>query len=95
MRRAKVVRCTRGAIYDVVLDLRPDSPTFKQWIAVVLTAENRNMVYVPEGCAHGFLTLETRPKFFIRCRSSTIRNRLAECGGMIRHFGLLGRTKWK
>jgi dTDP-4-dehydrorhamnose 3,5-epimerase len=54
----KVVRCTRGAIYDVVLDLRPQSPTFRDWIAVVLTAENRNMVYVPEGCAHGFLTLK-------------------------------------
>lgn len=54
----KLVRCTKGAIYDVVLDLRPQSPTFKNWIAVVLTAENRNTVYVPEGCAHGFLTLE-------------------------------------
>jgi dTDP-4-dehydrorhamnose 3,5-epimerase len=54
----KLVRCTRGAIYDVVLDLRPPSPTFKDWIAVVLTAEKRNMVYVPEGCGHGFLTLE-------------------------------------
>lgn len=54
----KLVRCTRGAIHDVVLDLRSDSPTFREWIAVVLTAENHNMVYVPEGCAHGFLTLE-------------------------------------
>ena len=54
----KLVRCTRGAIYDVVLDLRPKSPTFRDWIAVVLTAEKRNMVYVPEGCGHGFLTLE-------------------------------------
>jgi len=54
----KLVRCTKGAIYDVVLDLRPQSTTFKNWIAVVLTAENRNAVYVPEGCAHGFLTLE-------------------------------------
>jgi len=54
----KLVRCTRGAIYDVVLDLRPKSPTRRSWIAVVLTAEKRNMVYVPEGCAHGFLTLE-------------------------------------
>ena len=60
----KVVRCTRGAIYDVVLDLRPQSPTFKSWIAVVLTAENRDMVYVPEGCAHGFLTLEDRSEVF-------------------------------
>ena len=54
----KVVRCNKGAIYDVILDLRRQSPTFKQWIAVVLTAEKRNMIYVPEGCAHGFLTLE-------------------------------------
>ena len=51
----KLVRCTKGAIYDVVVDLRPDSPTFKTWIAVVLTAANRNMLYVPEGCGHGFL----------------------------------------
>lgn len=55
---AKLVRCIKGAIYDVVLDLRPDSPTFRDWIAVVLTADKRNMVYVPEGCAHGFLTVE-------------------------------------
>ena len=60
----KVVRCTRGAIYDVVVDLRPDSPTFKDWIAVVLTAEKRNMVYVPEGCGHGFLTLEDETEVF-------------------------------
>lgn len=55
---AKLVRCNKGAIYDVVLDLRPDSPTFKDWIAIVLTADKRNMIYVPEECAHGFLTLE-------------------------------------
>jgi len=60
----KLVRCTQGAIYDVVLDLRPESPTFKGWIAVVLTAEKRNMVYVPEGCAHGFLTLEDQSEVF-------------------------------
>jgi len=61
---AKVVRCTRGSIYDVLVDLRPDSPTFKEWIAVVLTAEKRNMVYVPEGFAHGFLTLEDNTEVF-------------------------------
>jgi dTDP-4-dehydrorhamnose 3,5-epimerase len=55
---SKLVRCTRGAIYDVVVDLRPHSPTFKHWVAVVLTASNQHMVYVPEGCGHGFLTLE-------------------------------------
>jgi len=60
----KLVRCTRGAIYDVVLDLRPESPTFRQWCAVTLTAEKRNMVYVPQGCAHGFLTLADGSEVF-------------------------------
>ncbi|HJT24348.1 MAG TPA: dTDP-4-dehydrorhamnose 3,5-epimerase [bacterium] len=54
---AKVVRCTMGAIYDVILDLRPQSPTFKQWFAVELSAENRKELYIPEGVAHGFQTL--------------------------------------
>ena len=53
----KLVRCTRGAIYDVALDLRRHSPTFKHWLAVVLSAENRGMLYIPGGCAHGLLTL--------------------------------------
>ena len=58
------MRCTRGAIHDVVIDLRPSSPTFKKWIAVMLSAENRSMVYVPEGCAHGFLTLVDETEVF-------------------------------
>ena len=61
---SKLVRCTRGAIFDVVLDLRAQSPAFKEWVALVLTAENRNAVYVPEGCAHGFLTLEDESEVF-------------------------------
>jgi len=60
----KLVRCTRGAIYDVVLDLRPGSHTYKQWTSVFLTAENRNMIYVPKGCAHGFLTLQNDTEVF-------------------------------
>ncbi len=54
---AKLVRCTAGAIYDVLVDLRPLSPTFKSWVGVELSAENRKMIYVPEGFSHGFLTL--------------------------------------
>lgn len=54
----KVVRCTMGSIYDVVVDLRPGSTTYRQWLGVELTAENRRMLYIPEGCAHGYLTLE-------------------------------------
>ncbi len=53
----KVVRCTQGAIYDVLLDLRPDSPSYARWVAVPLSADNRRAVYVPRGCAHGFQTL--------------------------------------
>jgi dTDP-4-dehydrorhamnose 3,5-epimerase len=54
---AKIVCCTKGALYDVVVDLRRDSPTYMQWTAVELTAANRRMIYVPEGCAHGSQTL--------------------------------------
>jgi len=53
----KIVRCTRGSVYDVVIDLRPDSKTFKNWIAVTLTEKAGNSMYIPDGCAHGFLTL--------------------------------------
>jgi dTDP-4-dehydrorhamnose 3,5-epimerase len=56
-REAKVVSCTRGAIYDVVLDLRPDSPTYLCWDRAELTMTNRRMFYIPEDCAHGFQTL--------------------------------------
>jgi dTDP-4-dehydrorhamnose 3,5-epimerase len=60
----KLVRCTRGAVYDVVVDLRPESLTFRQWCAIELTADNRTMVYVPEGFAHGFETLEDFSEVF-------------------------------
>lgn len=54
----KVIRCTRGALFDVIIDMRSNSPTFKQWIGVELSASNYRMLYVPEGFAHGFVTLQ-------------------------------------
>ncbi|MGX5687499.1 dTDP-4-dehydrorhamnose 3,5-epimerase [Arcticibacter tournemirensis] len=54
----KLVRCTRGSIYDVIVDLRSDSDTFRQWIGVELSANDYRMLYVPEGFAHGFITLK-------------------------------------
>jgi dTDP-4-dehydrorhamnose 3,5-epimerase len=54
----KLVSCVRGAIYDVIIDLRPNSSTYTQWIVAELTALNYRSVYVPEGCAHGFQTLD-------------------------------------
>ena len=54
----KLVRCTQGAIYDVIVDLRPNSPTYLRWTAVELTAQNHKALYIPQGFAHGFQTLE-------------------------------------
>jgi dTDP-4-dehydrorhamnose 3,5-epimerase len=53
----KLVRCTQGAIYDVIVDIRPESPTFKQWIGVELSSSNHRMLFVPQHFAHGFITL--------------------------------------
>jgi dTDP-4-dehydrorhamnose 3,5-epimerase len=55
---AKLVRCTRGAVYDVIVDLRPDSPAFRRWLGVELSAENRRALYVPRGFGHGFQSLQ-------------------------------------
>ncbi len=53
----KVVRAVRGAVFDVTVDLRPGSPTYRQWVGVELSADNHRMLYVPRGCAHGYQTL--------------------------------------
>ncbi|MFO0429425.1 MAG: dTDP-4-dehydrorhamnose 3,5-epimerase [Planctomyces sp.] len=60
----KVVRCTRGLIFDVVVDLRPDSPTFCQWVGDTLSCENHKAFYIPEGCAHGFQTVADNSEVF-------------------------------
>ena len=61
---AKLVRCTMGAIYDVIIDLRPSSLTFKKWYAAELSSKNYKMLYIPEGFAHGYLTLEDNSEVF-------------------------------
>jgi dTDP-4-dehydrorhamnose 3,5-epimerase len=60
----KLIRCTRGGLLDVIIDLRPDSAGYKRWIGVELTAENRKALYVPRGFAHGFQTLEDDTEAF-------------------------------
>jgi dTDP-4-dehydrorhamnose 3,5-epimerase len=60
----KLVRCTRGSVYDVIIDLRPDSSTYKKWLGVTLSAGNHKMLYVPEGFAHGYQTLEDDTEIF-------------------------------
>jgi len=76
--QAKIVRCTRGSLFDVIVDLRPDSATFKQWDAVELTADNRRMLYMPEGIAHGYLTLEDGTEAYYHASSPWVRE--AESG---------------
>ena len=66
---AKLVRCTRGALFDVAVDVRPESPTYLRWVGVELAADTYRMLYVPEGCAHGYLTLEdhTEVIYLVSC----------------------------
>ena len=61
---AKLVRCTRGAIFDVLIDLRRESASFRRWFGVDLSAENGRMLYVPDRCAHGYQTLEKRTEVY-------------------------------
>lgn len=74
----KLIRCTRGAIYDVIIDLRPESPTFKKWFGVKLTEDNYKMLYVPENFANGFLTLEDNSEAYYM--TTQVYNATAERG---------------
>lgn len=60
----KVVRCIKGAVFDVIIDLRPDSPTYREWFGIELTESNCKMLYVPEDFAHGYQTLEQNTEVF-------------------------------
>ena len=61
---AKIVRCIRGKVYDVIIDLRPKSPTYLRWAGFELSSENRKMLYVPESFSHGYLTLADNTELF-------------------------------
>lgn len=65
--QAKLVRCTLGEVYDVAVDLRRSSPTFKQWFGVILSAENKKQFYIPKGFAHGFAVLSDTAEFQYKC----------------------------
>ncbi|MDP2647999.1 MAG: dTDP-4-dehydrorhamnose 3,5-epimerase [Candidatus Yanofskybacteria bacterium] len=87
---AKLIRCTKGALYDVALDLRPDSPTYKQWFGVELTEDNQKQLYIPEGLAHGFITLKEDTEAFYMV--SECYHPEAEKG--VRHDDPAFKIKW-
>lgn len=65
--QGKLVRVVQGAVYDVAVDLREDSPSFGQWVGVELSAENKRQLWVPEGCAHGFYVITPSAEFIYKC----------------------------
>lgn len=76
--QSKLVRVIAGEVYDVAVDLRKDSPTFKQWYGIHLSAENKKMLYVPTGFAHGFCVLSDQAEFVYKC--GALYNRESEAG---------------
>jgi dTDP-4-dehydrorhamnose 3,5-epimerase len=87
---SKLVRCTAGVIYDVLLDLRPESPTFRGWISIELTSANRKAVYVPAGFAHGFQSLSDRSEVFYQISESY----LSDCSRGVRWNDPAFGIKW-
>ena len=90
---AKLVRCTMGKLYDVIADIRPDSPAFRQWFSVELSAVNRRMIYIPEGVAHGFQTLEDSTEVSYRIAESYYSTWGAASAGMTLRFRSAGHWK--
>ncbi|MBU0996136.1 MAG: dTDP-4-dehydrorhamnose 3,5-epimerase [Proteobacteria bacterium] len=86
----KLVRCTNGSIYDVIIDLRPDSPTFKKWFGVQLSRQNLKMLYIPKLFAHGFLTLEDDTEVFYQMSEFYY----PECAKGIRWNDTLFNIEW-
>ena len=78
---AKIVRVVRGSIYDVVVDLRSDSPTYRRWTAAILTADNGEALLIPKGCAHGFLTLQDETDVLYQIDQKHVPN----CSRGVRH----------
>lgn len=87
---AKLVRCSAGAIYDVIVDLRQGSATYRQWLAVELTAANHKMIYIPEGFAHGFQTLADESEVFYQISEPYI----SECARGVRWDDPVFRIEW-
>lgn len=87
---SKLIRCVSGAIYDVIIDLRPDSPTYKKWFGAKLSEDNNSMLFVPEGFAHGFLTLRENTQ--VSYQVSAIYN--FESERVIRYNDPLFKIKW-
>lgn len=87
---AKLVRCTQGRIYDVILDLRPGSNSYVRWASIELSAQNRHMLYIPEGVAHGFMTLEDDSEVFYQMSEYYY----PECAAGIRWNDPFFRIEW-